>query len=107
MKCPACHYNDTKVVNSRAVSDDFSIRRRRECLKCNLRFSTYEEIEILDLSIIKNNGRKELYSKSKLIKGLKKALEKRSISEEKFKRLINSIERDIQTLTKIKLHRKR
>jgi len=100
MKCPACHYNDTKVVNSRAVSDDFSIRRRRECLKCNLRFSTYEEIEILDLSIIKNNGRKELYSKSKLIKGLKKALEKRSISEEKFKRLINSIERDIQTLNK-------
>ena len=100
MKCPACHYNDTKVVNSRAASDGFSIRRRRECLKCNFRFSTYEEIEILDLSIVKSDGKKELYSKGKLSKGLKRSLEKRPVSEEKFKKLINAVERDIQTLNK-------
>ena len=100
MRCPACHYNDTKVINSRSASDGFLIRRRRECLKCNFRFSTYEEIEILDLSIVKSDGKKENYSKGKLIKDLKKALEKRSVSDEKFKKLINAIERDIQTLNK-------
>lgn len=100
MKCPACLYNDTKVINSRSARDGFLIRRRRECLKCNFRFSTYEEIEILDLTVLKSNDKKEIYSKDKLTKGLKKSLEKRPVAEEKFKKLINSIERDIQTINK-------
>jgi len=100
MKCPVCHYQDTKVVDSRVASDGSSIRRRRECLKCGFRFSTYEEIEILDLSIIKRDGRKEAYDKDKLVRGLRKALEKRPITEEKFKQLVNSVERDIQALRK-------
>ena len=98
MKCPVCHYAETKVVDSRVASDGSSIRRRRECLKCGFRFSTYEEIEILDLTIIKRDGSKQAYDKEKLIRGLKKALEKRPITEEKFKRLVNAVERDIQAL---------
>jgi transcriptional repressor NrdR len=100
MKCPVCHYQDTKVTDSRVATDGSSIRRRRECLKCGFRFSTYEEIEILDLTIVKRDGHKENYDKDKVIKGLRKALEKRPITEEKFKQLVNSVERDIQALRK-------
>ena len=100
MKCPVCYYQDTKVIDSRVASDGLSIRRRRECLKCGFRYSTYEEIEILDLSVIKRDGRKEAYNRDKMVKGLKKALEKRPITEERFKKLINSIERDLQVLRK-------
>lgn len=98
MKCPACNYLDTKVVDSRASSDGASIRRRRECLKCGFRFSTYEEIEILDLSIVKRDGRKEAYSREKMVGGLKKSLEKRPITDDNFKKLIHSIERDLQVV---------
>jgi transcriptional repressor NrdR len=98
MKCPICYFLDTKVVDSRAASDGLLIRRRRECLKCGFRFSTYEEIEILDLMVVKNDGQKESYSREKLIKGLRKSLEKRPITDDKFKILIHSIERDLQRL---------
>lgn len=98
MKCPVCHYAETKVVDSRVASDGSSIRRRRECLKCGFRFSTYEEIEILDLTIVKRDGNKQAYDKEKLIKGLKRALEKRPITEERFKKLVNAVERDIQAM---------
>ena len=100
MKCPICYYLDTKVVDSRAATDGLSIRRRRECLKCGFRFSTYEEIEILDLMIVKRDGGKESYNRDKLTKGLNKALEKRPITEDKFKKLVHSIERDLQRLRK-------
>lgn len=100
MKCPACHYQDTKVVDSRVASDGLSIRRRRECLKCGFRYSTYEEMEILDLSIVKRDGRKEVYNRDKMVTGLKKSLEKRPITDDRFKKLINSIERDLQVLRK-------
>jgi len=100
MKCPICYFQDTKVVDSRVAADGLSIRRRRECLKCGYRFSTYEEVEILDLTVVKRDGRKENYSRDKLVKGLKRALEKRPITEEKFKKLVSLIERDIQALRK-------
>ena len=100
MKCPVCYFLDTKVVDSRAAADGLSIRRRRECLKCGFRFSTYEEVEILELTIVKRDGRKEGYSREKLVKGLRRAFEKRPITEEKFKKLINLIERDLQALRK-------
>jgi len=100
MKCPACNFDDTKVVDSRVATDGFSIRRRRECLKCNFRFSTYEEMEILNLTIVKRDARRETYSRDKLVKGLKRALEKRPITEDTFKKLINRIERDLQLLGK-------
>ncbi len=99
MKCPICYHDDTKVLDSRTASDGLSIRRRRECLKCAFRFSTYEELEILDVAIVKRDGRRESYSRDKLISGLKKSSEKR-IDEDKFKKLIHVIERDIQALKK-------
>ncbi len=96
MKCPSCHYPDTKVTDSRLVNEGMAVRRRRECLKCGFRFSTYEEVEILNLTIVKRDGRKEPYSKEKLENGLKKSLEKRPITQDEFKKLVNQIERDIQ-----------
>ena len=100
MKCPICYFEDTKVVDSRVAPDGFSIRRRRECLKCNFRFSTYEEIELLELVIVKRDGRRESYNRDKLLSGLKKSCEKRQITEDRFKKLIHSIERDLQRLKK-------
>ncbi len=96
MKCPACHNDDTKVTDSRLINDGMAIRRRRECLECAFRFSTYEEVEILNLSVIKRDGRREPYSKDKLESGLKKSFEKRPITQDEFKKLINKIERNIQ-----------
>jgi transcriptional repressor NrdR len=100
MKCPICYFDDTKVVDSRVASDGLSIRRRRECLKCGFRFSTYEEVEILDLMIVKRDGRRESYSREKLIGGLKKSLEKRAVTDDKFKQLVHGIERELQKLKK-------
>ncbi|MFP4514990.1 MAG: transcriptional regulator NrdR [Parcubacteria group bacterium] len=100
MKCPICHHEDTKVVDSRVASEGLCIRRRRQCLKCDFRFSTYEEIEILDLVIVKRDGQRETYSRDKLVKGLKRALEKRPITDDKFKKLVHSLERDLQSLRK-------
>lgn len=100
MKCPVCHFEDTKVIDSRMSGDGFLIRRRRECLKCEFRFSTHEEMEILDLVIVKRDGRRENYNRDKVAAGLKKALEKRDVDEEKFKKLIYCIERDLQVINK-------
>jgi transcriptional repressor NrdR len=106
MKCLNCHFPDTKVVDSRLTMDGYAIRRRRECLKCGFRFSTLEEVEIFDLTIIKQNERREIYSHEKLKRGLKKSLEKRPITEDGIKKLVNKIEIDLQKLKKkeIKSH---
>ena len=100
MFCPFCNNEDTKVLESRITANNTSIRRRRECLKCKFRFSTVEQIEILDLYVIKRDGEREVYSHDKLIKGLKRSLHKREHEEEEFKKLINNIERDIQVNSK-------
>jgi transcriptional repressor NrdR len=100
MKCPICYFEDTKVIDSRVASDGLSIRRRRECEKCGFRFSTFEEMEILDLTVVKRDGKKELYNREKLISGLRKALEKRPIDDDGFKKLVHNIEKDIQQLRK-------
>ncbi|MFW0837587.1 MAG: transcriptional regulator NrdR [Candidatus Komeilibacteria bacterium] len=96
MHCPVCLYKDTKVLDSRMVADGFAIRRRRECIRCNYRFSTQEEIELLNLTVIKRDGRREAYSREKMQSGVKKSLEKRSFTQEAFRKLLNGIERDIQ-----------
>ena len=100
MHCPICNNDDTRVIDSRPSSDGFSVRRRRECVKCEFRFSTYEEIELLGVSVVKSDGRKESYSRDKLMRGLKKAIEKRKHGSERFRRLVSSIERDLQRLRK-------
>lgn len=100
MKCPICNFEDTKVVDSRITADGVSIRRRRECMKCEYRFSTVEEIEILDLSVVKRDGRREPYKRGKLEAGLRRALEKRPCSDEQFKTLVGAVECDLQKLKK-------
>lgn len=96
MRCPACGYSDTKVNDSRVTADKIGIRRRRECVRCGFRFSTIEGIEILDLTVVKRDGRRVPYDREKIAAGLKKALEKRPYTHDKFKRLVNYIETDIQ-----------
>jgi len=103
MHCPACNYFDSKVTDSRVSADGLTIRRRRECGKCNFRFSTVEESEILDLTIIKRDGRREPYNKEKLANGLKHALEKRPYTAEQFRGLLQKIERDLQRRRKTEL----
>ncbi|MFH0805037.1 MAG: transcriptional regulator NrdR [Patescibacteria group bacterium] len=96
MKCPACSHSDSKVTDSRLVNEGMAIRRRRQCLRCGFRFSTYEEVEILNLSVVKRDGHAEPYAKDKLETGLRKSFEKRPITQEAFKNLVNHIEREVQ-----------
>ena len=96
MKCPNCQNEDTKVVDSRPVEDGSAIRRRRECEKCQFRFSTYEEIEILDLSVKKKDGSSEGFSKEKLERSIRLPMDKRPHTEDTFRKLVSSIEIEIQ-----------
>ncbi|MEK7116070.1 MAG: transcriptional regulator NrdR [Patescibacteria group bacterium] len=96
MHCPVCTHADTKVIDSRLSADGDAVRRRRECEKCEYRFSTNEEVELLDLTIVKRDGRRESYSREKLENGLKKSLEKRPVTDASFRALVHATERDIQ-----------
>lgn len=96
MRCPVCNNNDVSVVDTRAAEDDLAVRRRRECDKCHYRFSTIEEIELLDLIVIKADGERQSYMRDKIENGIKRSLTKRPFTQEKFHRLIHVIERDIQ-----------
>ncbi len=82
MKCPSCGYDDSKVIDSRPVEENNSIRRRRECLGCHLRFTTYEIIDVYQPVVVKKDGSKELFDKNKLLTGLLKACQKRPVSAE-------------------------
>lgn len=96
MKCPSCHYKETKVVDSRLNAEGNSIRRRRECLKCEKRFTTYEYVEQVPLMVVKRDGRRQPFDRSKIIAGLVKACEKRPISVDKIEEITSEIERLIQ-----------
>ncbi len=101
MRCPSCYHAETAVVDSRETQEGQSVRRRRVCEKCRFRFSTYEEMEVLDLVVAKRDGREEPYSRQKLEVGLWKALEKRQMTAEKMTKLLSGIEREIQLKTKV------
>lgn len=96
MHCPTCNCKNTKVVDSRLAQDGMTVRRRRECEKCNYRFSTIEEMELLDITIVKRDGSREAYSRAKLSNGILQSLTKRPYTQDKFDKLISNIERDIQ-----------
>ncbi|MCX8197075.1 MAG: transcriptional regulator NrdR [Candidatus Micrarchaeota archaeon] len=95
MKCPYCYQSDTEVVDSRDTGD-FKIRRRRECLKCGRRFTTYEEIEKEDIFVIKKDGRREKFDRHKLITGIQKACEKRPVPLDKINEIADKIESRIR-----------
>jgi transcriptional repressor NrdR len=99
MKCPHCGYKEDKVVDSRATQEQFAIRRRRECLKCGKRFTTYEYIEEVSLMVIKKDGRREPFDRKKILAGIIRACEKRPISMEKMEEIATQVERAIQKKT--------
>src|SRR3989338_5623180 len=96
MKCPNCQNDDTKVLDSRPISDGMAIRRRRECTKCGTLFSTHEEMEILDLAVVKRDGSTEAYMREKIESGIRKAFEKRPLTRDDFHSLVAGIEQYIQ-----------
>lgn len=96
MRCPICKNKETSVVDSRTGSDKLTVRRRRECNKCRYRFSTVEEIELLDTVVVKSDGDRESYARDKVEAGIKRSLSKCPYTVESFSRLVHAIERDIQ-----------
>lgn len=96
MKCPRCQKDETKVVDSRPVEEEDAIRRRRECEACGFRFSTYEQIEILDLTVMKRDGHRELYTREKVERGVRQAFWKLPHTDETLRKVISGIEQDIQ-----------
>jgi transcriptional repressor NrdR len=96
MKCPYCGANKDKVVDSRSSNNGKNIRRRRECLKCCKRFTTYEHLEEMPLMVIKKDGRREPFDRNKILAGFTKACEKRPVSTEKLEKIADAIEIEIQ-----------
>jgi transcriptional repressor NrdR len=96
MKCPFCGEIDNKVIDSRVSKDGSVIRRRRECLLCTRRFTTYEHIEEIPIMIIKKDGRREVFNREKVRSGLKKACEKRNISMNTIEEFVDEVERDLR-----------
>jgi len=96
MKCPFCGNIEDKVVDSRVATEGDSIRRRRECLKCERRFTTYEYIEKSALMVIKKDGRREPFDRNKVLSGIMRACEKRPVGMEKVEEMVNTIERTLQ-----------
>ncbi|MFH1380562.1 MAG: transcriptional regulator NrdR [Candidatus Omnitrophota bacterium] len=96
MKCPYCRSKNDKVVDSRSIRANQAVRRRRECLKCRKRFTTYEYVEEIPIRVIKSDGRREPFERQKIMSGLMKACEKRPISLEKLERIATKIENQFQ-----------
>lgn len=97
MKCPYCGYNDSKVLNSRPLNDNESIRRRRQCENCNGRFTTYEKIETVPIIVLKKNLTREPFDRDKLLKGIMRSCNKRSISLDQIDLLVDEIENQISS----------
>ena len=96
MKCPFCGHIEDKVIDSRSSNEDKSVLRRRECMKCKRRFTTYEYIEEIPLMVIKKDGRREAFDRNKMISGVLKACEKRPVSLEKVEELADKVEKDLR-----------
>lgn len=96
MRCPVCGFGESKVVDSRPAEDGASIRRRRECLECQKRFTTYEMIETIPIVVIKKDHNRESFDRNKILRGIIKACEKRSVSEEQMKKIARDIELHFQ-----------
>lgn len=102
MKCPFCKKRqETRVIDSREAKGGRSVRRRRVCPKCNERFTTYEEIEIVRLAIIKRDGTKEEYNRKKIEEGIRRSLKKRPVNNERIEQMLNEIEYEIRSKEKL------
>ena len=98
MRCPFCGHLDTQVKDSRPTEDNAAIRRRRSCTECGARWTTFERVQLRELTIVKKGGKKEPFEREKLTRSLKVALQKRPVQEEQIERIGNSIQRKLETL---------
>ncbi|HPC25040.1 MAG TPA: transcriptional regulator NrdR [Fervidobacterium sp.] len=96
MKCPFCGYEDTRVLDSRELSDGRAIRRRRECPECHARFTTYERYETGPITVVKKDGRRERFDRRKILNGLLKAFEKRPITTDEIEKIVDNIVSNLQ-----------
>lgn len=101
MRCPGCGFPESKVIDSRPIEDGNSIRRRRECLSCTKRFTTFEVVETVQIVVIKKDGSKELFDRAKLLGGLLKATQKRPVDAEQ---IVNEIEAELQNTLRHEIH---
>lgn len=98
MRCPFCGHDDTQVKDSRPTEDNATIRRRRFCPECSSRFTTFERVQLRELSVIKSNGDKVPFDREKLLRSLQIALRKRPVEEDRIERIVNGIQRRLETL---------
>ena len=98
MRCPFCHHDDTQVKDSRPAEENATIRRRRFCPECSSRFTTFERVQLRELSVTKNDGDKMPFDREKLLRSLMIALRKRPVDEDRIERIANGIQRRLETL---------
>lgn len=96
MRCPYCQHSDSRVLESRSTEVGQSVRRRRECLRCKHRFTTYERIEFVPVTVIKRDGKRESFDRSKLLRGIVRACEKTGICQRRLEALVDEIEAELQ-----------
>lgn len=96
MRCPYCSHLQDRVIDSRSANENRSVRRRRECLKCRRRFTTYESIEEISMMVVKRDGRRESFDRNKVISGILKACEKRPVSLQQVEDTVDRVERELQ-----------
>ena len=106
MKCPYCNYEETQVIDTRETENLEATRRRRECLKCSKRFTTYERVEEADIVVVKKDGKRERYQRQKLLNGILKACEKRPIPLEKAEKLVDEVESDLRKRDSVEVESK-
>ncbi|MCA3279379.1 MAG: transcriptional repressor NrdR [Roseomonas sp.] len=97
MKCPFCGFDDTQVKDSRPAEDSAAIRRRRACTECGARFTTFERVQLREITIIKTDGRRVPFEREKLARSIRVALRKRPVDEDRIEKLVNSIQRRLET----------
>jgi len=95
MKCPYCSHTKDRVLDSRSANENRSVRRRRECLKCHRRFTTYESVEEIPIMVVKRDGRREAFDRNKIISGILKSCEKRPVSVQQVEDLVDKLEREL------------
>ncbi len=95
MKCPSCGYLESKVLDSRPIDDGTCIRRRRECMECQKRFTTYERLELIPIVVVKKDGSRQAFDRNKLLNGIIRACEKRPVALEEMENIVNDIESHI------------
>lgn len=98
MRCPFCSHEDTQVKDSRPADDSASIRRRRECIECGARFTTFERVQLREMTVLKSGGRKQPFERDKIIRSMQIALRKRPVTLEQIEKAANSIVRQLETM---------